>query len=180
MNGANLFCFYTSCYIKLVIIFIIFLKVFDIFNQLITTAFIMDTGYWAFYNTTGRQCLCVCGRYALYCRHVKNSFHWIDMEDVPSDETATKFYPRYFGCIVPTVNSLNYPKSQHKLLIYNLQDYNFTIQPSYETFEYNITCHMSLEYKRLSRGRPRRCDKELDYIDPSVGKRKYNEVIFAK
>nr|CAH7755516.1 unnamed protein product [Callosobruchus chinensis] len=58
-------------------------NIFDIFNQIFPTAYCLNTGYWPYFSSVIGQCLCVCGRFGLPCRHTKTGNHWIDMRPVP-------------------------------------------------------------------------------------------------
>ncbi|CAH0546923.1 unnamed protein product [Brassicogethes aeneus] len=137
--------------------------IFDVFNQLITTGFVLNTGYWCFFSTFKGQCLCVCGRYGTYCRHIRNPHHWIDMEPIDAKENDYTFYPKYFGSICPT-------------------DYNVAIEPINEYQPgYHIIINLTVEYKKLGRGRPRRTDKDKPTtFDPRNAKQKFETAIYAR
>lgn len=84
-----------------------YLQIFDVFNQIFTTAFILNTGYWPFFSSVKGQCLCVCGRFGLHCRHIKNEYHWIDMQPIENEQGAARFFPRIYGNIYPQVFRIN-------------------------------------------------------------------------
>lgn len=56
-----------------------FFQLFDIVNQIIPTGWVLSTGYWVYYSNQQGHSLCVCSRFAIPCRHVRNYDHWIDL-----------------------------------------------------------------------------------------------------
>ncbi|XP_050300957.1 uncharacterized protein LOC126739352 [Anthonomus grandis grandis] len=121
-------------------------KIFDIFNQILPTGFVLGTGYWPFFNSTRRQCLCICGRYGIDCRHFKHDNHWIDLEIV-SNDTTMPFYPKSFTL---------------KLVNAEIDIIAFTEGVA----GYNINIKLAFQNKKNERGRPKRTRDENLNINP--------------
>ncbi|CAH2015705.1 unnamed protein product [Acanthoscelides obtectus] len=103
-------------------------KLFDVFNQIFTTSFCLNTGYWPLYSSVTGQCLCSCGKFGVPCRHTKTEYHWIDMTPVQHLPGGPIFYPKVYGQIVP----MNYDL-KIKFPVGNGYSYdiNFTVNVQY-------------------------------------------------
>ncbi|XP_074034892.1 uncharacterized protein isoform X3 [Leptinotarsa decemlineata] len=114
-------------------------KIFDVFDQTFPTACVLNTGYWPFYSTVKGQSLCICGRFGIFCRHVKSDFHWIDICPVENDPHGVVFRPNEYGSVHP-------------------KEYNISIKAMYEEGLHgcNITALINVYYKKNERGRHRR------------------------
>ncbi|XP_030750014.1 uncharacterized protein LOC115877827 [Sitophilus oryzae] len=115
-------------------------KIFDVFNQLLPTAFVLNTGYWAFYNTMKRQPICVCARYAIPCRHYKQDHHWIDMESIPGDNSAV--FTSKNGNLIVTKSEIE-------------------VTPvTWQTAGYILAIRLTFQYKKIEKGRLRKRKNE--------------------
>ncbi|KAG5899377.1 hypothetical protein JTB14_036866 [Gonioctena quinquepunctata] len=143
-------------------------KIFDIFSQTFPTAYILNTGYWPFYSTTKGQCLCVCGRFAIPCRHTKSDFHWLDIAPIENDAAAVLFKPKLHGPIYP-------------------QEYQMDIQTVYHEGIHgcNINAIINVQYRRIEKGHRRqkmsKAAKELasTITQNDIYNRIFNITLFA-
>ncbi|KAL1516733.1 hypothetical protein ABEB36_000601 [Hypothenemus hampei] len=118
-------------------------KIFDIFNQILPSAFVLNTGYWPFFNTIKKQSICICGRYGMECRHFKHDYHWIDISSLRNDNSA--IFRNKWGNLT-------------------LLDFHMDLIPM-TSGAAGYYCHMKLtfQYKRIEKGRPKR--KKLENIN---------------
>ncbi|XP_060520812.1 uncharacterized protein LOC132698636 [Cylas formicarius] len=118
-------------------------KIFDIFDQTLSSAFVLNTGYWPFYNTVKNQPLCVCGRYGLLCRHYRQSSYWMDLTPVAFDDTP----------MFSTRNNM-----QLSVLTSSIEVAPVTTgMPGY-----NMFINLNLQYKRMEkRARRRRAETNV-------------------
>ncbi|CAG9865031.1 unnamed protein product [Phyllotreta striolata] len=112
-------------------------KLFDIFTQVFTTGYVLNTGYWPFFSTINGQCLCVCGRFGVPCRHVKNGNHWIDLQPIETEANGIVFYPKLYGQL-------------------NIQDYEVVVKPLDGSGGYHINVVLNIHYKRAEKNRTKK------------------------
>lgn len=58
----------------------------DILEQLLPTAYVVNTAYWPLYLTETGDSLCVCNIFNINCPHISGSLSWIDL-DRPVNES---------------------------------------------------------------------------------------------
>ncbi|XP_066251416.1 uncharacterized protein [Euwallacea similis] len=121
-------------------------KIFDIFLQIIPTGFVLNTGYWPFFNSRKRQCICVCGRYGIDCRHSKHDSHWIDLDNI-SNDSSTLFSSKLGNLI--------------------LMDSLIELTPTTAgTLGYTLNIKFTFQYRKIQQGKPRqRKDENLNVSD---------------
>ncbi|XP_066141586.1 uncharacterized protein [Euwallacea fornicatus] len=121
-------------------------KIFDVFLQIIPTGFVLNTGYWPFFNSRKRQCICVCGRYGIDCRHSKHESHWIDLDNI-SNDSSTLFSSKLGNLIV--------------------MDSLIELTPiTAGTLGYKLNIKFTFQYRKIQRGRTRqRKDENFNVAD---------------
>lgn len=62
---------------------LVLLQIFDIVNQIIPSAYLLDTSYWIFYSSMNGLTICLCHRFGIRCPHLRGPRHWLNMSPIP-------------------------------------------------------------------------------------------------
>ncbi|KAF5303949.1 hypothetical protein FQA39_LY01734 [Lamprigera yunnana] len=134
-------------------------KVLDIVEYIMPTAYIVNSGYWAFYSDATGKSICVCNRFNFPCVHLRNINHWINLTN-PIQSGITMFSKIPPGKYTPGNSDISVtPKYNDVLraydvsikLVVNLDSYknvaSFAAGPNMFTVCTDFRYLMSPEYK---------------------------------